>query len=284
MTRNTLARKLAEYAPANALEQENVLQELMQHHVLATLARSDFFARAVFHGGTCLRIVNSMERFSEDLDFLLKTPDPTFRWTEYLEAVKKECLLEGIAFEVTDKSRPNAAVQKAFLKTSSLSATLILDLPFERRNPRKIKIKLEIDTNPPSGSTSTTSYITYPGVAALTTQTLESGFALKLHALLCRTYTKGRDWFDLVWYVSRQTRPNKALLQSALEQQGPWAGKALEVSASWLRQELERVVKSTDWNTARSDVQRFLPLRRQQDLQLWNTDFFLYQCRQLVGH
>ncbi len=281
MTRNSLAKKLAEYAPANALEQENVLQELMQHHVLAALARSDFFARAVFHGGTCLRIVNGMDRFSEDLDFLLKTPDAAFRWGEYVETIKKECLLEGIAFEVSDKSRPGTAVQKAFLKTNSLSTTLVLELPFERRNPRKIKIKLEVDTNPPNGSTSATSYITYPSVAALTTQTLESGFALKLHALFCRAYTKGRDWFDLVWYVSHQTKPNLPLLKAALEQQGPWQGKVLEVNGGWLRQELEGVVKSTDWDAARADVQRFLPLRRQQDIQLWDTDFFLYQCRRL---
>ena len=87
MLNKVLNAKLREYAPANPVEQENVLQELMQHYVLAGLSRASLFAQAMFHGGTCLRIVHGMNRFSEDLDFLLKQPDPNFRWQGYLESV-----------------------------------------------------------------------------------------------------------------------------------------------------------------------------------------------------
>ena len=282
MPTHVLSAKIRDYAPANPLEQENVLQELMQHYLLASLSRAGFFSEAVFHGGTCLRIVNGLGRFSEDLDFLLKRPDPDFRWQTYLDAVRKDCLQEGIAFEVQDKSHAGTAFQKAFLKTDSVGKILTLELPFERRNPKKFRIKLEIDTNPPAGSAFTTSYITFPATAPLTTQTLESSFALKLHALLCRPYVKGRDWFDFVWYVSRQTRPNLPLLCEALKQQGPWAQQDVAVDSAWVRENMTVTIRRIDWTAARQDIQRFLPLREQNGLNAWGVDFFLHFLSRLA--
>lgn len=275
MLDKVLSARIREYAPANTVDQENVLQELMQHYVLAGLSRAGLFAEAMFHGGTCLRIVCGMNRFSEDLDFLLKQPDPNFRWQSYLESVRKDCAGEGIAFEVQDKSQAGKAVQKAFLKTDSIGKILELELPFERYQARKIRIKLEIDTNPPTGSTFTTSYITFPVTASLTTQSLESGFALKLHALLCRSYVKGRDWYDFVWYVTRKTRPDLALLGQALRQQGPWAGPPVVMTLRWVCENMETAIRRMDWATVRADVQRFLPLREQEGLRAWSADFFL---------
>jgi predicted nucleotidyltransferase component of viral defense system len=281
MLHRVLSAKLREYAPANAVEQDNVLQELLQHYVLASLSRSDFFRRAIFHGGTCLRIVHAMNRFSEDLDFLLKRPDPDFRWHDYLESVRKDCALEGIPFEVQDKSQAGTAVQKAFLKTDAVEGGLELELPFERRRPRRIRIKLEVDVNPPAGSTITTSYITFPVTAPLTTQTLESGFALKLAALLCRPYVKGRDWYDFVWYVARKTRPDLDLLGNAVRQHGPWAGQAVTVDGEWVRQRLDEAIRRIDWAVAADDVQRFLPLGEQPGLRSWSAEFFLYQLARM---
>ena len=276
MLGRVLSAKLREYAPANAVEQDNVLQEVMQHYVLASLARAGLFTDAIFHGGTCLRIVNQLSRFSEDLDFLLKRPDPAFRWQGYLEAVRKDCVQEGITFEVQDKADATSAVRKAFLKTDPIGKPLTLELPFERYHARKLRIKLEIDTNPPVGSAFTTSYITFPVTTALTTQTLESSFALKLHALLCRSYVKGRDWYDFVWYVTRKIRPDLALLEHALDQQGPWAGRRMNITWAWMIETLRVVIGQIDWSTARQDVQRFLPLREQESLSLWGSEFFLY--------
>jgi predicted nucleotidyltransferase component of viral defense system len=271
-----LSARIREYSPANPVEQENVLQELMQHYVLSSLSRAGFFAEAMFHGGTCLRIVWGINRFSEDLDFLLKQPDPNFRWQGYLESVQKDCEQEGISFEVQDKSQAGIAVQKAFLKTDSIGKILAIDLPFERYQARKIRIKLEIDTNPPAGSTFMTSYITFPVTAPLTTQSLESGFALKLHALLCRPYVKGRDWYDFVWYVARKAKPNLDLLRHALDQLGPWAGQPIAVTTGWVQENMEVAIRRIDWTAARADVQRFLPLREQAGLRAWSADFFLY--------
>ncbi len=283
MLNRVLSARIREYAPADPVEQENVLQELMQHYVLAGLSRAGLFAEAVFHGGTCLRIVCGMNRFSEDLDFLLKQPNPDFRWQGYLEAVRKDCIQEGIPFEVQDKSQAGTAVQKAFLKTDSIGKILTLDLPFERYQPRKIRIKLEIDTNPPAGSTFTTNYITFPVTAPLTTQSLESGFGLKLHALLCRSYVKGRDWYDFVWYVARRIRPDLELLRNALHQQGPWAGQQTEVTMHWVKQSMEKAIQRIEWTKAGADVQRFLPLREQEGLHVWSEDFFLQHLARMEG-
>lgn len=276
MMGRVVAAKLREYAPANAVEQDHVLQEMMQHYVLAALARAGLFREAIFHGGTCLRIVNGISRFSEDLDFLLKQPDPEFRWQPYLEAVRKDCAAEGIVFAVQDKEAANTAVRKAFLKTDSIGKILVMDLPFERLAARKLRMKLEIDINPPMGSAFTTRYITFPVTAALTTQTLESSFALKLHALLCRSYVKGRDWYDFVWYVAHGVRPDLGLLGNALAQQGPWSGQPASVSWPWLGANLRAVIGRIDWAIARQDVQRFLPLREQEALKLWDEAFFLH--------
>ncbi|MBI3370784.1 MAG: nucleotidyl transferase AbiEii/AbiGii toxin family protein [Betaproteobacteria bacterium] len=281
MLNRVLSAKIRDYAPANPVEQENVLQELMQHYVLSSLARAGMFAQAMFHGGTCLRIVYGMNRFSEGLDFLLKRPDPGFRWQGYLQSVRKDCLQEGIAFEVQDKAQAGTPVRKAFLKTDSIGKILTLDLPFERYQPRKIRIQLEIDTNPPAGSTFTTSYITFPVTAPVTTQSPESGFALKLHALLCRPYVKGRDWYDFVWYVARKTRPDLSLLRHALQQQGPWAGRKFAVTLSWVQETMDASIRRVKWTVARDDVQRFLPLRDQEGLRAWSVDFFLNQLARM---
>ena len=276
MIANVLNARIREYAPASAVEQENVLQELMQHYVLASLSRAGMFSEAIFHGGSCLRIIHGMSRFSEDLDFLLKRPDPGFRWKKYLEAVDRDCAQEGIEFGLLDKSAADNAVQKAFLKTDSIGKVLLLALPFERPNPRKIRIKLEIDTNPPAGSAFQTSYITFPGVAAVTTQTLPSGFGTKAHALLCRRYVKGRDWYDFVWYTSRKIKPDLELLQNALFQQGPWAGRPLEMTPEWFFDNMGAAIRRVDWKEARSDVRRFVPTVEQQGLDAWSTEAFLY--------
>lgn len=277
MLHRILSARLRDYAPANAVEQENVLQELLQHYVLAGLSRSGLFAAAMFHGGTCLRIVNGMNRFSEDLDFLLKHPDSGFRWQRHLESVRRDCVQEGVDFEVQDKSKTGTAVQKAFLKTDSIGRSLTLDLPFERYQARKIRIKLEIDTNPPLGSTFTTNYITFPVTAPLTTQSLHSGFALKLHALLCHSYVKGRDWYDFVWYIAHKIAPDLDLLGRALHRQGPWAGEPIVVSMEWVREHVQAAIGRIDWAVARDDVQRFLPHVEQEGLRAWCADFFLQQ-------
>ncbi len=279
-----LAAKIRDYAPGDAMEQENVLQEIMQQYVLAGLSRSGLFTEALFHGGTCLRILYGTSRFSEDLDFMLKRPSGEFRWEPHLARVRSDCAAEGIEIEVQDRSRADRAVRAAFLKTGSIGKVIDLELPFERYRARKIRIKLEIDTNPPAGSRFETRYVTFPQTAAITTQTLESGFGTKAHALLCRPYVKGRDWYDFLWYVSRRVAPNLELLANALRQLGRWAGQSVPVSPRWFVDAMGAVIHGVDWNKARDDVRRFLPLREQESLVLWGAQLFLQQLERLESY
>ena len=284
MIHRVLEEKLKEYSITGAIDQENVLQELVQQYVLAGLARAGFFAsgQAVFHGGTCLRIVYGMSRFSEDLDFFLKRPDPDFRWERYLAAVVRDATGEGFRFSVQDKSGEGGAVIKAMIRAESIGQFPPIDLPFERDLRKLIKVKLEIDVNPPRGSSYETRYLAFPVTAALTTQSLASGFAMKIGAMLGRTYTKGRDWYDFIWYGNKRIVPDLVLLSHALDQQGPWAGQRVEVDAGWVETSLKKKIAEVNWAVARRDVERFLPLREQEALKLWGRDFFLHQLGVLM--
>lgn len=275
MIKYVLEDKIKEYTIANVIDQENILQELIQQYILASLSRSGFFSIGVFHGGTCLSIAYGMNRFSEDLDFLLKKANPKFKWQRYLERISKDGAMEDIHFNIQDKSMVETAVKKAFLKTDSIGKDLILELPFERDNRKAIKVKLEIDTNPPQGSRYETRYIAFPLTAAITTQTLESGFGMKMSALLCREYTKGRDWYDFIWYISKKIAPDLSLLQNAIHQKGPWTGQKIQVGPEWILDNLKKRITEIDWKSVQDEIQRFIPLREQETLKLWNNEFFL---------
>jgi len=282
MTSAVIAARVAEYAPASVLEQENVLQEVLQQYVLCALGSAGLFAHALFHGGTCLRLIHGMNRFSEDLDFLLKKPDARFAWKPYLAAVRKECRAEGIEFDAIDRANVDTAVRKAFLKTDSIGTLLEVSLPFERLPRRKFRIKLEVDTNPPAGSSFETSYLAFPRLTPLTTQSLPSSFGTKIHALLCRTYVKGRDWYDFQWYAAKGIAPDLHVLASALRQQGPWARRRMRVTPAWCAEQLAARIRDLDWPAVRRDVQRFIPLNEQPALAVWREDYFLTQLGRVM--
>lgn len=283
MIQDVLVNRLNEYSPANALEQENALQELMQHYVLASLWRAKFFAHAAFHGGTCLRILYGMNRFSEDLDFVLKAPATSFEWRPYIERIQQDCLAEGIRFEVQGREKLETAVKKVFLKTDSIGQILNLRLPYARNSTRRIRIKLEVDTNPPTGASFESRFITFPVTVAVTSMDLRSGFGSKSHALLCREYTKGRDWYDFLWYASRKVAPNLDLLANALDQQGPWAGQKPKVTPDWFLEAMRKRIEAIDWVAARKDVERFVMSSEHASLELWSRKLFLQQLEGLAA-
>ena len=274
MIKEVIENRLKEYAPANTLERENVLSEIIQHYVLASLSRARLFTRAAFHGGTCMRILYGMNRFSEYLDFALTAPDPKFDWKPYLRKILDDGAAEGITFEVQDRNRAETAVRKAFLKTDSIGQVLNLRLPYGRHAAHKIRIKLEVDTNPPAGACYETRYMAFPMTAAVTTMDLGSSFGSKTHALLCREYTKGRDWYDFLWYSSRKITPNLDLLAHALDQQGPWSGQGTIVTPAWLIAAMRKRIGEIDWPAARRDVARFITAREQTGLDLWSEELF----------
>lgn len=274
--------RLADYGCRSALEEEQALREITQEVVLAALGRTDFFARAAFQGGTCLRIFHSLPRFSEDLDFALAAPDQRFQLSPYLEAASAELTAYGYGLEIDHRDRVGA-VQMGFFKDDSLGRLLRLDYRPATGPLRKIRIKLEVDTNPPSGARYDMPILDFPFPSAVRVFDLPSLLAGKIHALLCREYTKGRDWFDFIWYAARKITINHELLTSALHQLGPWAGQAVVADNAWCGQALAAAIGRLDVERAREDVRRFVKPADVRSLDFWSRDFFLTQNRKVTS-
>lgn len=272
-----IQRRLEEYDCGSEEEELNAIREILQELILAGLARTDFFTKAAFHGGTQLRIFEGIRRYSEDLDFALVAPDLKFSLKGYLDKVAKELESVGVELEVKDKSKAESAVKKGFLKENSLVRLLELHYVGGKGawgTPAKTLIKLEVDANPPSGTGYLAQTVLFPYPASVRCFDRSSSFAGKLYALLCRPYVKGRDWFDLIWYASVRAKANCALLSAALDQQGPWAGQRVSADGRWIRRELLSVIERMDWNAARDDVRRFVYAYDRSSLDLWTRDFF----------
>ena len=274
--------RLDGYGCRSTLEEEQALREIAQEIVLAALGRTDFFQKTGFQGGTCLRVFHGLNRFSEDLDFAMQNPDASFTLQSYLEGLAKELTAYGYALEMNDRSKVDQAVRMAFVKDDSLGNLLRLNYEPNTGPLRKLRIKLEVDTNPPAGASFETKYLDFPFPSAVCVFDLPSLLAGKLHALLCREYLKGRDWYDFIWYTARKTPTNYALLSAALTQMGPWKGQSVPIDRAWCAEQLRAKIQTTDWRQAREDVRRFLKPNELPSLELWGKDFFLAQLEKLV--
>jgi len=277
-----IQQRLDSYKAGNPVEEEQATKEILQEVALYSLWRAGFFEVAAFQGGTSLRILHKLPRFSEDLDFILKEPDPNFKWGGYLEQLLDGLKEFGLQSEALDRSRMDQRIKKALLKDNSVSNQL--DLSFYRGHPgQKLNIKLEIDVNPPADSGFEYSYLDFPLDFEVCHQDLSSNFSLKIHALLCRPYLKGRDWYDFNWYVKQNIQPNLPHLQAALIQYGPWKGREIEIGADWLNRTLLEKVAAIDWNNAAQDVERFLHPAGKESLKLWGNRFFSKKVENLMA-
>jgi len=277
-----LRRRLTDNAAANARQVEQALKEILQEAALYGLWRADFFEVAAFQGGTSLRLLHGLRRFSEDLDFILKSPNVDFAWSSYFDGLVAVLAEFGVRCELIDRHRMGRAVRQSMLKDDSIACRL--DLSFYRgETGRKLKIKLEIDTRPPAGSGFDYHYLDFPLDFELCTQDLASNFALKIHALLCRPYLKGRDWFDFGWYVAQGVTPNLPHLAAALDQCGPWQGQGVKLDRVWLESALIERIQAIDWPRAARDVAPFLAAPEQAGLKLWSVRFFAGKVAKLVN-
>jgi predicted nucleotidyltransferase component of viral defense system len=274
--------RLNGYNRRSSLEEEQSLREITQEIVLAALGRTDFFQKAGFQGGTCLRIFYGLNRFSEDLDFALQEPNPSFILRPYLDNLEQELTAYGFDLKIDDRSRVGQTVRKAFIKDDSLGNLLKLNFKPASGPMRNMRIKLEVDTNPPESAAFETKYLDYPFPSAICVFDQPSLYAGKLHALLCREYLKGRDWYDFIWYTARRTPANYALLSSALNQIGPWRGKNVLADRAWCLDRLQERIKAIDWKHAREDVRRFVKSNELPSLELWSADFFIAQATKLA--
>jgi predicted nucleotidyltransferase component of viral defense system len=274
MSIDLIQRRLNSYHLTSKESELNAVKEIMQEIALCALSRTDFFKTGAFMGGTCLRILHGLPRFSEDLDFSLLAPDANFRWSPLLEQLALEFSTYGLSLETKERSEVSEAVKRAFLKENSFGK--ILQLSYERNSAdsQKILIKLEVDTNPPAFAKTESLLVRFPFPFSVRTHDLPSLCSGKCLALLCREYDKGRDWFDFLWYVSQGVKPNFEMLRAGLVQHGPWKGMEIVAGADFLLQTLHQKVDSVDWDAASSEVRPFLTLVSSGDVKNWNREYF----------
>ncbi|TET33047.1 MAG: nucleotidyl transferase AbiEii/AbiGii toxin family protein [Planctomycetota bacterium] len=281
MSVQMIQQRLLSYNCKTDIEEQQAIREITQEVVLAALGRGNFFKHALFQGGTCLRIFYGLNRFSEDMDFILQKPNAGFQLKDHLRHLTDELAAYGYNIEITDRAKADSAVKKAFLKDNSLGKVIDLQHGKKTGPLAKIRIKLEVDTNPPTGSGQELQYLDFPFVSAVAVQDKPSLFAGKIHALLCREYSKGRDWYDFIWYTSQGIGINYAFLSSAINQLGPWKDQGITVEKTWLLSELKKKIASLNWKQAADDVRRFVRANEQPSLDLWGKKLFLHQLDKL---
>lgn len=229
----------------------NMAREYLQARILACLQRIGAMIPLAFHGGTALRFLYATPRYSEDLDFTLEQTQDQYEFRNYLRAIRTELATEGYAVEL--KVNDKKVVHSAFIRFRGL----LYELGVSPHQGEVLSIKLEVDTNPPAGVVLSASVIRRYTTLQLHHHDRASLFAGKLHAILQRSYTKGRDIYDLLWYLGDPNwpEPNLLLLNNALQQTG-WNGKELS-PANW-RKILRSRLETFAWERVVSDVRPFL--------------------------
>jgi predicted nucleotidyltransferase component of viral defense system len=285
---NELIRKmLPSPLPATPGELLVALREILQSVALLGLWRAKFFNEAAFYGGTALRIIYGLNRFSEDLDFSLLKPGTEFNFSRFKNALENECKAFGFdaRFETRTKTT-DAATESAFLKANTYEQMLVVDAPDKLlagiHHQAVLKIKIEVDTNPPAGFDTEIKYVFSPIQFAVRSYNLPSLFAGKLHAVLCRKWknrVKGRDWYDFAWYVSKYPRVNIFHLEQRMRDSGHYdlsspldKGKVIGF--------LEDAIDHLDVNLAREEVAPFVVDER--ELEIWSKDFFRAATKRII--
>jgi len=243
----------------NDFMKRSTAREYLQARILQTLQDNGAFLTWAFVGGTALRFLYRMPRYSEDLVFSLLPPGEQHSFTRLVGKVRSAFESEGYLSEV--KIRDQGAVKSAFVKFKGI----LFELGLSPRQDQTLAVRVEIDTNPPAGATTSTTVIRRFVTLNLLHYDRPSLLAGKLHAVLARAYTKGRDLYDLVWYLADRTwpEPNFSLLNNALAQTG-WRGPEL-TPANW-RQLVVKRMEKIKWDQAVKDVSPFL--ERHQDVAL----------------
>lgn len=276
---DVVLQMLEKYHCVSEADYKNALQEIIQETALLGLWRSKFFEHAAFYGGTALRILYGLDRFSEDLDFSLLAPNAQFSWAPYLNALETELRSFGFSVLIEEKKKTQISpIQSAFLKANTLENMVLIDVPqstYQRVHIKeRISIKIEIDTEPPPLFSTTVKYLLQPIPFPIRVYSEPDLFAGKLHAVLCRSWktrVKGRDWYDLVWYVTRGTKINLQHLEARMRQSGHYVDTR-PLTRNILLEMLYAKIDTLNIDNARADVMFFL--RDPEKISIWSQDFF----------
>lgn len=277
---------LSRYNCKSTADYENALKEIIQEITLLGLWRSKYFEKAAFYGGSALRILYGLDRFSEDLDFSLLKKNKNFSLNNYCKAIEIE--LKSFGFSVTiekKKKSVDSNIDSAFIKASTLQNMIMIDTPkltTQRIHPRKkMKIRIEIDVDPPQGFQVEAKYLFRPLPFSVNTYVQPDLFAGKLHAVLCRSWgnrVKGRDWYDLVWYVSRDISVHLKHLENRMKQTGNLK-KGIYLTEKILKEMLLEKVKTINFYKAKKDVENLL--KDTSSLKLWSKEYFRAVCQKI---
>jgi len=257
---------LARYEIKTNEQKRNAILEVMQEIALAGLYRGGFFDKAAFYGGTCLRIFHGLPRFSEDMDFSLVEKNTKFDLRNYFSAIIEEFKAAGRDIIITKKEkRVHTKVESAFLKDN----TDLYDLSF--KTEKDIKIKIEVDTNPPEGFSTEQKLSLMPFSFMTRCFTLPDLYAGKMHALIFRSYNnrvKGRDWYDFEWYVRQGVPLDIAHFRTRAKE-----FNNLDIDKAEFIKILKEKLANTDINMVRQDVISFV--QNPGELVIWSNDYFL---------
>lgn len=279
MNVNPLYSLLDSRNATNAQEYRQALRVIIQKLCLLGLWRGTFFEHAAFYGGTALSILHGLDRFSEDLDFSLLKADPDFHLSFYLDFVDRELKAWGISAKIGIVQKNESKIESAFIKTETLRTLIDLSVPASEikglHRDEISSVKFELDPSPPCTFATESSYILEPMPFNVRVMSLTDLFAGKMHAVLARGWrsrVKGRDWYDLIWFVSRGISLNLTHLESRLRQSGHFTEQD-NLDGDRFRAILTDRINQIDFNRAKEDVLPFIP--NTNAVQNWSTELFI---------
>jgi predicted nucleotidyltransferase component of viral defense system len=277
MTHSNIKSIFNRYEKSKISEQTKI-REILQQMALLGLERQGFFEKAAFYGGTALRILYGLDRFSEDLDFTLLKPNPNFDFTPYLEGMRKELSSFGFNMDVTKKVKSvETSIVSAFMKMNTIELYLAIGEATKAKgviHNEKVQIKLEVDTNPPSHFRFENHLVLNPVTFYVLTLHKSDLFAGKMSAILYRAWkgrVKGRDWYDLIWYIQHKVPLSISYLQACMRQAGNLGPNDL-LDRKQLLEMLNVKIRSIDWESAKADMRSFIS--DPQSLEIWSPKFF----------
>ena len=274
-----IEQMLKQYNTQTIIDKKNGIKEVVQEIILCGLSRAGFFKTAAFYGGTALRIFYGLDRFSEDLDFSSMSSDPFFDLSEYFPILEKEVHAYGLNFKVEAKEKTfESVIKSAFLKGNTKEHMLMFYADEQLTRSiglnELIKVKFELDTNPPEKAAFETRFRLLPMPYEVTLYDMPSLFAGKIHTVLCSAWksrVKGRDLYDYVFFVARQSTVNLVHLTARLIQSG-FLPNGTKVTLADLKAMLCKRFAEIDFTQAKQD---FLPfIRNPGALDVWSTEFF----------
>jgi predicted nucleotidyltransferase component of viral defense system len=268
---------IAEYNPQNEEEILSALREIMQEITLAGLSRTVFFEKAAFYGGTALRIFYGLDRYSEDLDFSLLKPDANFSIEPYFNAVLDEFKSLGLTVSIREKKKTKqTAIDSAFLKAETIWQEIVLEDIIKEtgvRSNKTLKIKIEVDRQPPLNFETEEKLLLRPFSFYVKCFTKPSLFSGKMHALLFRKWkdrVKGRDWYDLEWYVKKGIPLDVNHFLTRAKDTNDWQEHS--ISTEQIIELLEQKIESVSFSSIKDDVVRFI--KDDAVLSIWGPEYF----------